>query len=258
MPFVYYRFCITFVTILYINRNMKKLLAMLAALTALVGLSSCTGLVDSWNQIPGFSVMSTMYDGQTFRLVRMSKCKYAWTVENPDIVTLRTEGEEAWIQVNLPEGATEPVKVKITARNAELEDGEPFHQEFWVCPWRLSILKKVDQPGQTYIYDNDVKGVGGYEYSCVMEAYQPDDTNATKPEFVWKSVSSIPLAIRGLKEETDKLTWTIDENDKEELTDLVENPTHLTFVIDHVINRIPIKATLGKVSHETVIFDSTF
>lgn len=234
---------------------MKKLFSFAAGLVALLSLSACQGLIDSWNEIPGFTVMPELYDGQNVRIIRLTKCHYAWKISDPSILKLTvTDEEEAWLEVAYPAGETDPIKVTITATNADKPDQEPFKTDVYVCPWRLTVLK--EQNDGTWERDNDCKGVGGHNFSVVMEGLKPVDQQ--KKVYEWKSISELLMAQNGLKPEYDKLTWKVDDADKTYLKDWTEHETYATFSVPGLIDEIPISATLGKVTHKTKVIDSTF
>ena len=232
---------------------MKRLTTIIAAAAMLLSLTGCEAIIDAVTTQPIFLVYTPLYDGQNFRIIRESTCKYAWSDYDTDYIQLQLQDEEAWIRVTLPDGATGAVEKEITARNPEKAEVEPVTKKFTIAPWKLVIYEKTgtdDKGNDTWeeLKDNDLAGVGGKTLSVSMVARK--EVGSDK----WSSVGSISESIKT----TAALKWEIDEEDKKYLSDFQEHETYVTFTVPGIIDKIQFKASLNDVVRVVTLIDSTF
>ncbi len=131
-------------------------------LTAL-SLSGCAAVLDSLVNEPLFSAGDEWYDGQTYQIVKLSACTYEFE-EDSEYVTLAENSKgkmiatlKMWDDIF---GLGQESSVRITARNADDPEVEPYTVEVRLKPWRLAVYDK----------DNNIvdKMTAGQDYSIVM------------------------------------------------------------------------------------------
>jgi len=130
---------------------------------AAILLSGCEAMLNSLVNEPLFSAGDEWYDGQTYQIVKISACSYEFE-EDSEYVTLKENSEgkmiatlKMWDDIF---GLGQESSVRITARNADDPEVEPYTVEVRLKPWRLAIYDK----------DNNIvdKMTAGQEYSIVM------------------------------------------------------------------------------------------
>lgn len=127
-------------------------------LTAL-SLSGCEAVLDSIVNEPLFSAGDEWYDGQTYQIVKLSACTYEFE-EDSEYVTLTENSKgkmiatvKMWDDIFL---LGQESTVRITARNADDPEVEPFYSDVKLKPWKLAVYDKdnkmVDKmtPGKEY------------------------------------------------------------------------------------------------------------
>ena len=131
-------------------------------LTAL-SMSGCAAVLDSLVNEPLFSAGEEWYDGQTYQIVKLSACTYEFE-EDSEYVTLKENSEgkmiatlKMWDDIF---SLGQESSVRITARNADDPEVEPYTVEVRLKPWRLAVYDK----------DNNIvdKMTAGQDYSIVM------------------------------------------------------------------------------------------
>ena len=166
---------------------MKKIHILCAAAAALVLTTSCEEILNVIATTPTFSVTDEVYDGQTQQLQKLGTCKYAWSTDSPSIVTFKDEEEGSKVITYATfklTAASKPVKVSITAKNAEDESVDPVTNSTTVRIWTVHFFKNnggdkwEELPG----YNNPTVNEAG-TYRAQMVAMQDDNS--------WERVSVI-------------------------------------------------------------------
>jgi hypothetical protein len=194
-------------------------------------LSGCEAILNSLVNEPLFSAGEEWYDGQTYQIVKLSACTYDFE-EDSEYVTLKENSKgkmiatvEMWDDIfNLGQEST----VRITARNADDPEVDPFFVDVKLKPWALAIYDKDDN-----IVD---KMTAGQDYSIVMV------TGLRKP---------VPVVLSGggltSEDNPQNLSWNLSSS--EGILTAGEETSTTIKVRASSVGNCKVKATLG---HRTV------
>ena len=223
-----------------------KMIRLAAALAAMIGLVSCEEVLDSVITEPTFSVFSTIYDGQTCKLVKISACTYAWETDSPSEAVVAETGKKkrAWLTVNLSD-KTRCKSIAITARNANDATVEPFTVSTMVHPWKLVIFKKDGDKWTECGTSYDFKGTGGVSIEVRMVALQ---TNGS-----WKEVDKIPYE----GSDGQELNWEV-ASSTGNIPTAKMGATKLSFDYSTLFQSFTVSASLGEETRTVSFFDSTY
>lgn len=140
---------------------MKKITKFIIAF-AVVGIlfSGCEQVLDTITNTPSFYIPDKLYDGQEYRLTRLSTCKYEWSVDSPCIEIKKTDGEVAIAYTDLAIVGNKATVVKITAKNPDKADEPPVEEEVRVMPWSLVVC---DMSGNSISNPNTLQAGTKYQ-----------------------------------------------------------------------------------------------
>lgn len=119
---------------------MKKILTFFIAAAAAIMFTGCKSLIETLTTSPVFGVPEVMYDGQEYKIFRLSACKYKWETSSDAITIAVKENQDAIAKAKL--SGNEPVKVTITATNPDKATEPPVKHDVNVQPWELRVFDK--------------------------------------------------------------------------------------------------------------------
>ena len=120
---------------------MKKILTFLVAASAAFMFTGCKSILDALANSPMFSVPEVMYDGQEYKIVRMSTCKYVWQVSS-DAISITVDKDQKAIATAKLKPSETSVNVTITATNPDKATEAPVKRDVQVQTWELKIFDK--------------------------------------------------------------------------------------------------------------------
>lgn len=171
---------------------MKKILTFLVAASAAFMFTGCKSLLDTFANSPIFGIPEVMYDGQEYKIIKMSACKYSWQV-NSDAISIAVDKDQKAIATAKLKVDKKSVKVTITATNPDKATEAPVKKEVTVQPWELRIFDKY----------KDGKEVAANELKA-------NSTYYIKMFSVGKEILEIPGGIK--TEEFNKIQWSNSTN----------------------------------------------
>ena len=137
---------------------MKKILTFLVAASAAFMFTGCNSILDTIANSPIFAVPEVMYDGQQYKIIKMSTCKYKWQVSAPALAIEVNKDQDAIATAKLI--GDDYVKVTITAMNADKVTEAPVKKDVSVQSWELKIFDKYKDG--TEVAANELKANSTY------------------------------------------------------------------------------------------------
>ncbi|MBQ4284926.1 MAG: hypothetical protein II720_00535 [Bacteroidales bacterium] len=215
---------------------MKRIITIIAAVAAIMSLSSCEALLETITSDPMFQVRN-LYDGQEFRIIRTGTCNYEWYGYNKDYVSLEIKGKEAWMTVTLPALTDHAIKTEISAKNLDKPEVTPQTNEFEIRPWKLVVFE-ADGDSWKEANPEALKVGKKYSLSMVCREYGKE---------AWTSVSEINYTTL----ENTSLEWEIAPESR--LKDVEKHETYVTFTVKEPFAFEPCMASLPKAAKEIVL-----
>lgn len=176
---------------------MKKILTFFIAAAAAIMFTGCKSLIETLTTSPVFGVPEVMYDGQEYKIFRLSACKYKWETSSDAITIAVKENQDAIAKAKL--SGNEPVKVTITATNPDKATEPPVKHDVNVQPWVLKIFDK-EKDGRVMDVKNHhlTKGAKYYvrmvSQGKIIEAIEGGIKEEAFNKVAWKCAAGLTLS----------------------------------------------------------------